>query len=150
MLCLLLVSTISAMVLAGPRVLQAAGEDLAMLRPLARRTRRGAPARAVLAQLAIALAFVATGSFENVLTFAGFMLTLFAGLTALGVVVLRVTAPELPRPWRAWGYPVTPWLFVLASGTILALALAERPLAAAAAIGFTALAVGAAVWQWRR
>jgi APA family basic amino acid/polyamine antiporter len=149
MLCLLLISTISAMVLAGPRVLQIAGEDISLLRPLARRTRRGAPARAVALQLVIALTFVATGSFENVLAFAGFTLTLFAGLTALGVVVLRVNEPELPRPWRTWGYPVTPWLFVLASSAVLGMALQERPLAGLAALVLTVAALAASALQWR-
>jgi len=150
MLCLLLVSTISAMVLAGPRVLRTAGEDLPLLRPLAQPTSRGAPARAILLQVSIALIFLATGSFEAVLTFAGFTLTLFSGLTAFGVVVLRVTEPGLPRPWRAWAYPLAPVLFTSASGAVLALALRERPQAAFAAIALIGVAVVASAWQLGR
>jgi len=150
MLCLLLVSTISAMVLAGPRVLQTAGEDIPLLRPLAQPTSHGAPARAILLQVAIALIFLATGSFEAVLTFAGFTLTVFAGLTALGVIVLRLTEPRLPRPWRTWAYPLPPLLFTGASGAVLILALRERPLAAFAAIALIGLAVLASAWQLRR
>ncbi len=150
MLCLLLVSTISAMVLAGPRVLQTAGDDIALLRPLAQTTRRGAPARAILLQVAIALIFLANGSFEAVLTFAGFTLTLFAGLTALGAIVLRMTEPGLPRPWRMWAYPLPPLVFTLASGAVLVLALRERPLAAFAAIALAGLAIAASAWHLRR
>lgn len=150
MLCLLLISTISAMVLAGPRVLQAAGEDIALLRPLAKATSRGAPARAIVLQVAIALLFLATGSFEAVLTFAGFTLTLFAGLTALGVIVLRVTEPGLPRPWRTWAYPLPPLVFVGASAAVLVLALRERPLAAFAALTLAGLAIAASAWHLKR
>ena len=76
-IALLLVSTISAMTLAGPRVIESMAEDIPALRPLAQRNVAGAPSRAVLLQGAIALAFVLTDSFEGVLTYAGFTLTLF-------------------------------------------------------------------------
>jgi len=133
MLCLLLLSTISAMVLAGPRVLQVIGEDLPALRPLAARTGGGVPLRAILLQQGLALALVATGSFEGVLSYAGFTLTLFTLLTVFGVIVLRYSVPELPRPYRAWGYPFTPALFVVVNAITLGIVLQERPFAAAAA-----------------
>jgi len=143
MLCLLLISTISAMVLAGPRVLQVIGEDLPQLRALAARTAGGAPLRAILLQQGLALAFVATGSFEGVLSYAGFTLTLLALLTVLGVLVLRHNAPELPRPYRTWGYPFTPLVFILLNSVILFFVLRERPLAAGA--GILTLLTGAAL-----
>jgi APA family basic amino acid/polyamine antiporter len=151
MLCLLLVSTISAMVLAGPRVLQVIGEDLPQLRALAVRTAGGAPLRAILLQQGLALAFVATGSFEGVLSYAGFTLTLLALLTVLGVMVLRYNAPELPRPYRTWGYPFTPLVFILLNAMILFFVLRERPVAAGA--GILTVLTGAALGlarHWRR
>jgi APA family basic amino acid/polyamine antiporter len=151
MLCLLLVSTISAMVLAGPRVLQVIGEDLPQLRVLAVRTAGGAPLRAILLQQGLALAFVATGSFEGVLSYAGFTLTLLALLTVLGVMVLRYNAPELPRPYRTWGYPFTPLVFILLNAMILFFVLRERPVAAGA--GIVTVLTGAALGlarHWRR
>src|SRR5690606_33695703 len=108
LIALLLVSTISAMTLAGPRGSEAMAEDLPPLRPLAERSGTGAPSRAVLLQSALALAFVLTDSFEGVLTYAGFTLTLFAMLAVVGVMVLRRTDPDLPRPYKTWGYPWTP------------------------------------------
>jgi APA family basic amino acid/polyamine antiporter len=149
MLCLLLISTISAMVMAGPRVLQVAGEDIALLRSLAKLTRRGAPARAILLQQVIALLLVATASFDAVLSFAGFTLTLMAALTAMGVIVLRIREPELPRPWKTWGYPATPLVFAGVSGTVLIMALQERPLSALAALAIVLLALGIARRHYR-
>lgn len=127
-LTLLLVSTVSAMVLAGPRVLERIGEDLPFFRPLSVRNRRGAPTRAVLLQQGLALAMILTGSFEGVLSFAGFTLTLFAVITVAGVVRLRRREPDLPRPFRVPWYPLPPLVFILVSlASLLFLAL-ERPL----------------------
>ncbi len=125
---LLLVSTMSAMVLAGPRVLERMGEDLPSLRRLAARNRRGAPMRAVLVHQGLALGFVLTDSFEGVLSFAGFTLTLFALLTVAGVWRLRVHEPGLARPFRVPLYPLPPLVFILASLLGLLLLAWERPL----------------------
>jgi len=134
MICVLLVSSISAMVLAGPRVLQVAGEDLPGLRPLAARTRGGAPLPAILLQQLLAVAFVVTDSFEGVLSYAGFTLNLIALLTVAGIFVLRRTEPELTRPVRVPGYPFTPAVFVLLNALILVFVLHERPVAAIAGL----------------
>ncbi len=127
-LSLLLASTISAMVLAGPRVLQAMGEDIPSLRPLAARNRRGAPTRAVLLQQGLALSLILTDSFEAVLTFAGFTLSLFALLTVAGVMRLRRREPDLERPFRVPLYPLPPLVFVAISGISLGVVAWERPL----------------------
>lgn len=140
-LSLLLVSSISAMVLAGPRVLDVIGQDVPALRFLCVRNRRGAPTRAVLLQQGLALGFILTGSFEAVLTFAGFTLTLFALLTVAGMVRLRRREAELPRPFRVPLYPLPPLLFILVSGAALGLVAWERPWAMVA--GLALLALGA-------
>jgi APA family basic amino acid/polyamine antiporter len=134
MICVLLVSTISALVWSGSRVLQVAGEDLPGLQPIAAHTRGGAPLRAILLQQFIAIAFVITGSFEGVLSYAGFTLNLIALLTVAGVFVLRYTAPDLPRPYRVWGYPFTPAAFVVLSILTLMFVLHARPFAAGAGL----------------
>ena len=123
----LLVSTISAMVFAGPRIVQSMGEDLPALRWLAGRSRAGIPVRALGLQTVLTLAFVLKPSFKEVLVYAGFVLNLFTFLTVLGVFVLRWQQPHLPRPYRAWGYPVTPLLFLLLSGWTLLFILRDKP-----------------------
>lgn len=144
MIALLLLSTVSAMVWAGPRVVEAAAAELAPLAWLARRTRRGAPMRAVLAQSALTLAFIATDTFEGVLAYAGFTLGLTASLAVLGVLVLRRTAPDLPRPYRAWGYPVTPLAFLAVTWGSLGYAALERPLVAVTALATVVAALALA------
>ncbi len=138
-LSLLLLSTISAMVLAGPRVLAAIGEDLPAFRFLSVRNQRGAPTRAVLLQQGIALGFIATDSFEAVLTFAGFTLSLFALLTVAGVFRLRWQEPGLERPYRVPLYPLPPLAFLSVTGASLLVVGWERPLPLLAAGGLLAL-----------
>lgn len=140
-IALLLVSTVSAMTLAGPRVIEAMAEDLPALRPLAQRAATGAPARAVLLQGALALAFALTDSFDGVFTYAGFTLTLFAMLAVVGVIVLRRSEPDLPRPWRAWGYPWTPLFFAAFSLWTVIVVIRDRPMEAVG--GAVTLGVGA-------
>jgi APA family basic amino acid/polyamine antiporter len=123
----LLVSTISAMTLAGPRVIESMAEDLPLLRPLAQRARTGSPARAVLLQGGLALAFVLTDSFEGVLTYAGFTLSLFTLLTVIGLMRLRRREPQLVRPYRVWAYPWTPLFFAGFSLWTLLVVLRDRP-----------------------
>jgi APA family basic amino acid/polyamine antiporter len=141
LIAMLLVSTVSAMTLAGPRVIEVMAEDIPPLRPLAERTATGAPSRAVLLQGALALAFVLTDSFEGVLTYAGFTLTLFALLAVLGVIVLRRREPHLPRSWRTWGYPWTPLFFAAFSLWTVIVVIRDRPMEAVG--GAVTLGIGA-------
>ncbi|MES2306706.1 MAG: amino acid permease [Gemmatimonadota bacterium] len=141
-IALLLVSSISAMTLAGPRVIEAMAEDLPPLRPLAQRTAIGSPARAVLLQGALALAFVLTDSFDGILTYAGFTLTLFTFLAVLGVIILRRREPDLPRPYRVWAYPWIPLFFAGFSLWTLLVVIRDRPMEAvggAVTLGVAAL-----------
>jgi APA family basic amino acid/polyamine antiporter len=125
-IALLLVSTVSSMIFAGPRIIQAMGEDLQALRWLARRNRRGLPVRATLLQALLTVLFIITATFEQVLVYAGFVLNLFTFLTVMGLMILRVRQPELPRPYRTWGYPITPLLFLLLSGWTLVFLLRDQ------------------------
>ena len=123
----LLVSTVSSMVFAGPRIVQTMGEDIPALRFLAPKSRAGIPVRALALQTVITLAFILRPSFKEVLVYAGFVLNLFTFLTVLGLFVLRWRRPDLARPYRAWGYPVTPLVFLGLSGWTLLFILRDKP-----------------------
>src|SRR5450631_100422 len=127
MICIGLVSSISAMMWIGPRVMMTMGEDIPALRVFARKSTQGAPAYAILFQLAVASAMLFTRSFEAVLDFIQFALLFCSFFTVLGVIKLRVTQPELPRPYRTWGYPVTPVVFLLVTAFMMYYLLTERP-----------------------
>jgi len=112
MLSLLLVSTVSAMVLAGPRALQAVGEDFKAFAFLGKTNESGVPRNAIYFQSAITLAFIITSSFKFIVVFAGAMLAMNSLLAVIGVFVLRARQPDLPRPYKTWGYPITPLIYI--------------------------------------
>jgi len=126
-LAALLISTVSAMTLAGPRVLQVIGEDFRALRFFSRTNRDGIPAVAIYTQTAISVIFILSAGFESVLIFAGFTLALNSFVTVLSMFVLRWRQPELPRPYRTFGYPVTPLLYLLLTGWTLSFVLVNKP-----------------------
>jgi basic amino acid/polyamine antiporter, APA family len=130
MICIGLISSISAMMWIGPRVMMTMGEDIPAIAFFARKSGSGAPVYAILFQLAIATVMMLTRSFEAVLDFIQFSLLFCSFFTVLGVIKLRITNPELPRPYRAWGYPVTPLVFLLVTGFMMYYLLTERPLQA--------------------
>lgn len=139
-IALALVSSVSAMVMSGPRVYQTMGEDYRLFGWLARLRRSGAPARAVGLQALLAVGMIATATFDSLLTYIGFTLSLCTGLTVAGVIVLRRRRPDLPRPYRTWGYPATPLLFLLLTTWMIGHAFWQRPVESLA--GLATLAVG--------
>lgn len=134
LISLALISSVSAMIMAGPRVYQTMGEDHRKLSFLAKRSARGGPLAAVALQAVAAGVLVVTATFETLLMYIGFTLSLCAGLTALGVMVLRRREPDLVRPYRVWGYPMTPLLFVALSMWMAGHTLVQRPWAALAGV----------------
>ena len=135
LICAGLVSSISAMTWVGPRVTMAMGEDCGALRFLGRKTRAGVPAVALLAQGCVVVGLLLTATFEAVLTYLQFSLTCCSFLTVLGVIVLRVRRPELPRPYRTWGYPVTPLIFLGVSAWMMWHLLRSHPMESLAGAG---------------
>lgn len=138
LICVGLVSTISAMMWIGPRVMVVMGEDLRGLRWLAGRSPQGTPVRATLTQFGLVNLFLLTSHFEQVLTCATFVLQLCSFLTVFGVFVLRRRRPDLPRPYRTWGYPVTPLLFLAVSAWMLWHILCSKPLESLVGLGTAA------------
>lgn len=140
-LSLLLVSTVSAMILAGPRVLQVMGEDFSLFRFFAARNEEGVPARAILLQSGLTILFISTATFESVLVFSGFVLGLNTLFTVAGVFVLRWRAigeVETAAVYRTFGYPVTPLIFIgLTLWTLMFLGI-NRPIEVAYGFGIVA------------
>ena len=140
-LALLLVSTVSAMTLAGPRVLQVVGQDFRVFRVLARTSADGVPRVAILFQSALALAFVLTASFESILVFAGFTLGVSSALTVAGVFVLRLRESSLERPYRVPLYPIPPLIFLAVTGWTLVYITIARPMESLAGLAIIGLGV---------
>ena len=134
LICVGLVSTISAMIWIGPRVTMAMGEDIPLLRFFSHRSRTGVPSAALLFQAIVASLLLLTQSFEAVLDFSAFSLTACSFLTVAGVIKLRVTHPDVPRPYRTWGYPFTPLIFCSVTLFVLYYLAVSRPMQSAAGL----------------
>lgn len=134
-LAMLLISTVSAMTIAGPRVLQMIGEDLRPLRALAVTNGDGVPSRAVFAQSGIALLFIVTSSFDAVLVFSGFTLAAMSFATVLGLLVLRLREPTLERPYRVSFFPLPPLIYLGLTGWTLVFVFIQRPVEALLSLG---------------
>ncbi len=139
-----LISAISAMTWAGPRVMQQMGRDYPMLSFLARTNTSGVPWMAVLLQGTVALLLVFTSNVGEIITRTTLLLQLVLLLTVWGIIHLRIRQPDLPRPYRAWGYPYTTILFLAGTGLILSQVLAQSP--DDTRVGMAILVMGVAVY----
>jgi APA family basic amino acid/polyamine antiporter len=136
-----LISAISAMMWAGPRVGMVMGEDLPAFRWLSRKSKTGIPSRAILLQYILVVLMLSTGSFEAVLHYTQVALVSCSALVVLGVIVLRLREPLLERPFRCWGYPVTPLLFLAISFFAVGWGISNQPLPTIAGLATMILAV---------
>ncbi len=130
---------VNGLVLSGARVVYAMARDGLFFRALAgvhARFRTPAPALALQGLVAAALAL--SGSYSDLLTLTAFVSLLFNVLAVAALFVLRRARPELERPYRAWGYPVLPALYVLASGAFLLALLVGDPRNAGLGLAITA------------
>ncbi|MEL7108010.1 MAG: amino acid permease [Pseudomonadota bacterium] len=145
---ILLISTVSAMTIAGPRVLQVVGQDIPAFKALAKSNEDGMPTTAVLVQSGLALLFVATATFDQVLVFAGFTLALNSLFAVGGLFVLRWRQPDLERPFRVPLYPILPLIYIgLSVWTLIYVAL-ERPQEVAVSAGL--IVTGAVIYLLTR
>ncbi|MBW1743568.1 MAG: amino acid permease [Deltaproteobacteria bacterium] len=125
-----LLSVLSAMIMAGPRVYYAMSRDRVFFELFSRVNKaRGTPGYSILLQAGIAILMVATASFDQLLVYIGFTLSLFAMMTVIGMMRLRLQQPALRRSYRTFGYPVTPLLFIIGNLWIIIFSIKGRPLA---------------------
>jgi APA family basic amino acid/polyamine antiporter len=128
-IALSLLSLLSAMVMTGPRVYLAMAGDGLFFNVFSRlKDGSGPPGNAILLQAGLALALVLTASFENLLIFIGFMLSLFSLITVAGLMVLRHRSPAPELLYRTVGYPLTPIFFILGNLWIVLFSIVNKPI----------------------
>ncbi|MDR2009672.1 MAG: amino acid permease [Bacteroidales bacterium] len=113
LISLLLISTISSMVFVGPRVIQVIGEDYPAFGFMSKKQKNGVPLIAIIVQSSISLILLFSSTFDTLLTYLGFVMNIFAFLTVAGVFVHRRKHPDAVRPYKTWGYPVIPAIFMI-------------------------------------
>jgi APA family basic amino acid/polyamine antiporter len=139
MIALLLISSISAMIFAGPRVMQTMGEDVKSLNFLAKKNKKGIPVLAIILQSSISIILLLTAQFDTILQAIAFTLDIFTFATVLGVFVMRFKAPNAERVYKTWGYPITPLIFLVATGWTMYYLLTTRTIPSLIALGVVLL-----------
>lgn len=148
LVALALAGSVSAFMMSGPRIAVALAQDGLFFRALGRTGARGAPTGAVALQGALAFVAAATATFEPILIYVGFTLTISAGATVLAAFVLRHREPAAPRPHRALGWPVSGLLFLASAIFMTSFAIHDRPRESGAGL-LTLLLGGVAYVLWR-
>ncbi len=149
-LSLLLISTVSAMLMAGPRVLQVMGEDFRLFRRLSVHNKGGVPQTAVYTQGILTLIFILTSTFESILVFSGFILGLSSLATVLGVFVLRyqkgadIKSKADNNGYRTWLYPLPPLVYSSIVIWTLSFIVINRP--QEAGIALAVIVLGFIAW----
>jgi APA family basic amino acid/polyamine antiporter len=139
----LLLSSISAMIMAGPRIIKTMGEDLSLLSFLSQTNKQDVPYVAVITQSLITVLLIVTAKFEAVLTFVGFSLSIFTFLTVSSVFILRYKKMETTG-YKTWGYPVTPIIFLALNGFTLYFVFVQKPIESL--FGLLNVAIGGIVY----
>lgn len=144
MIALLLLASVSSMMFAGPRIIQVMGEDSRLLRFCSLRRSNGVPWVAIVLQAAISISMVLWLNPEVIINYVGFTLNLCCFLAVAGVFVHRFRFPGAERPYKTWGYPLTPLIFLAIMAFTMWYMIANRP--TIALWGFATAATGVAVY----
>jgi APA family basic amino acid/polyamine antiporter len=137
LIALALVSTVSAMVMAGPRVYAAMAADRALPPQLGWHSARGVPTVAVVVQGVLGIAFALVGDLGSLMRFVQFTLSISAAVTVTSLFVMRRRGQT--SAYRTFGYPVTPILFIAVSVWMAYAQIKQHPAESAIVAGVLAL-----------
>jgi APA family basic amino acid/polyamine antiporter len=149
----ILISTfgcVNGMILGGARVNYAMAREGLFFRHCAKlHPRSGTPAVALIYQGVWSMVLALSGSYSALLTYTTFASVFFGGLTVAAVYRLRSTQPDRPRPYRCWGYPVTPALYLVICLAFLIFVIQGAP----RETGFGMMLILSGIpfyWWWKR
>jgi len=115
------------LILAGPRVYYAMARDGLFFRKVAEINKKGVPGFAIAIQGVWSVLLCMSGTYSNLLDYVIFAVLIFFTLTILAIFILRVKRPDIPRPYKALGYPVIPAVYILTTTFIMVVLLIYKP-----------------------
>lgn len=149
----ILVSTfgcVNGLILGGGRVLYAMARDGLFFAPAARvHPRRHTPANALIMQGVWSSVLALSGTYSDIITCVTFASLTFNALTVVALFVLRNKQPDIDRPYRAWGYPVTPAIYVISAVFFIIYIFAGAKVQSLIGIGFVVIGLPA-YWLFKR
>jgi APA family basic amino acid/polyamine antiporter len=144
-----LTASMSAMMIAGPRVYFAMARDGVFASTAGEIDPKShVPVHSIIAQAAWSGVLVLSGSLSQLVSYTGFAVVLFSATAVAAVFVLRRREPDLVRPFKAWGYPWAPATFVGASVLMLVNEIWRNPMTSLA--GIAVIAAGIPIYWWMR
>jgi len=154
MAVLIMISTfgcINGILLAGPRAYYAMAQDGLLFTGVGKLNRRGVPGNALVVQCVWACLLTVSGTYGDLLDYVIFAVLIFYVLTMIGLFVLRRKRPEVERPYRAFGYPVLPAVYIVLASLIALDLLVSAKTRANTWPGLVIVLAGAPVyWLWKR
>lgn len=149
MAILIMISTFGAnnsIILSGARAYYAMAKDGLFFPGMARLNKAGVPGVALWAQCLWACGLCMSGSYGQLLNYVMFSVILFYVITIIGIFILRRTRPDVPRPYRALGYPVIPLLYVVLASAFCVVLLVSPATAKDSGMGLLLVALGVPVY----
>lgn len=117
----------NGLILAGARVYYTMAKDGLFFRQAGELNRFAVPQRALWVQCLLACVWCLSGKYGDLLDMVSFVVVLFYMLTIIGIFILRKTRPEAPRPYRAFGYPILPLIYIAMGATFCLLLIVYKP-----------------------
>jgi APA family basic amino acid/polyamine antiporter len=115
------------LILAGPRVYYAMARDGLFFKKVGEINKKGVPGFAIAVQGIWAVLLCLSGTYSNLLDYVIFAVLIFFTITILAIFILRVKKPDIPRPYKAFGYPVIPAIYILTTSFIMVILLIYKP-----------------------
>jgi APA family basic amino acid/polyamine antiporter len=116
-----------SLILAGPRVYYAMARDGLFFRKVGELNKKGVPGFALIIQGVWSVLLCLSGTYSNLLDYVIFAVLIFFALTILAIFILRAKKPDMPRPYKAFGYPVVPAVYILVTTFIMVILLIYKP-----------------------
>lgn len=115
------------LIMAGPRVYYAMAKDGLFFRKVGEINKNGVPGFAIIVQGVWSVLLCLSGTYGDLLDYVIFAVLIFFTLTILAIFILRVKRPDIPRPYKAFGYPVIPAIYILTTFAIMVILLIYKP-----------------------
>jgi APA family basic amino acid/polyamine antiporter len=126
----------------GPRIYYAMAQDGVLFKSLSRvHPKFGTPASAIVLQAVWACLLILTNTWGTLFTYVSVVITLFSAFTVGAVIVLRYKRPELERPYKLWGYPFVPLVFIAIHFWIVWGSVKEKPFESLVGVGIVAIGI---------
>lgn len=152
MAILIMISTFGCnhgLIMAGPRVYYAMAKDGLFFRKVAEINKNGVPGFAIIVQGIWSVLLCMSGTYGNLLDYVIFAVLIFFTLTILAIFILRVKRPDIPRPYKAFGYPFVPALYILTTIAIMVILLIYKPNYTFPGLGIVLLGIPV-FYLWRK